>query len=310
MASASELDNVLETLQRAFPLLPAAEQRAFAAKLCDVVPGFADALADAVPRDEESAAQSGASRCRSILHDAPSGPILQNGDSGELAVMEMLRTVAGDLRRSPRLPRGVAIEEASVERLRPGRAVKKSMDCRLKLSLRVDGTSRVVLLAVESKRTQSISAAALRAFLNHDVAVRAEPGHDLVMTAFISWLCDVPKQNDYEGEGRLLFGTVSENIERAAIVLCNEIENSVRRVASSDRSAAAERLRGRTADYLRKRLEIVLSDRFDLAEEEALLRELIPPGTVAAVDGGHRAGVEKRTRAPSSGPPWWKKPRV
>ena len=310
MAAASELDGVVETLRRAFPLLSAEEQRLFAARLCDVVPGFLQASRGAAPRDEEST--PAASRCGAILRGAPSGPVLQNGDSGELAAMELLRRVAGKLRRSARLPRGVTIEDAPVDRLRPGRSVKKSMDCRLRVSLRVvGGPPRVVLLAVEAKRTQSISAAALRGFLNHDVAVRAESGHDLVMTAFISWLCDIPKQTDYEEPGRFFFGAAHEDVEAVAAVLCHEMETLARRVASCDDAAVrAEKLSGRRADYLRDRLETIISQRSVLVAEEALVRDLISPGAAAAVDSGHRAGAEKRPRASSSGPPWWKKPRA
>ena len=72
-----------------------------------------------------------------------------------------------------------------------------------------------------------------------------------------------------------------------------------------------ERLQARRADYLRDRLEAVLAQRSSLAEEEALLRDLMDAASAAAVDRGHRAGAEKRPpRAASSGPPWWKKPRV
>ena len=203
-----------------------------------------------------------------------------------------------------------------MERLRPGRHVRKRLEdcCRLTLRLAVEGRAApsVVLLAVEAKRTQSVSAAALRSFLNHDVAVRAEPGHDAVLTAFVSWLCDVPKAADYEGPGRLLFGAASEQVEATAAVLLHEVEALARTAAAQGSGERdLERLQARRADYLRDRLEAVLAQRSSLAEEEALLRDLMDAASAAAVDRGHRAGAEKRPpRAASSGPPWWKKPRV
>ena len=306
MAFGSELDEVLDTLRRAFPVLAQEAKRAYAAKLCEVVPELLEAVSGATP-DAGAAAQ----HCLSILRAAPDGPRSQCGESGEEAAVALLETVAGRLRDSRRLPRGVTVEDARVTRLRPSRNVKKSLDCRLKVSLRVDdGTLRVVLLAVEAKRTQTINVAALRTFLNHDVAVRAEAGHDAVLTAFVSWLCDIPKAMDFEEAGRMLFGSASANVETVAAVLCHEVETLARRVAANDGAVAAEQLHARKADYLRDRLEAIISQRSALSDEETLVRGLISPGAAAAVDCGHRAGVEKRPRAASSGPPWWKRPRA
>ena len=292
-----ELDAVLETLQRAFPPLCAATRRSYVSQLCEVVPGFLEAFSDAA-----AAAAVGrsapAERCLAILQDAAGGPKLQNGDSGEEAAASLLEAVAEQLPTSPRLPRDVVLLETRVERTKPGHRVKKSLDCRLAVRLRVQGSEepRVVLVALEAKRTQTTSASSLRAFLNHDVAVRSEPGHHAVLTAFVSWLCEIPKLADYEGADRLLFGAASERVHAVVAVLRHETEALIRRVvaAEDDGAAASEQLQARRAGYLRERLEAIVAQKKALLEEEAVVRALLSPGDAAAVDRGHLIGSEKR----------------
>ena len=316
MAFGAELEDVLERLRRAFPRLDEEGKRGFVVEVCRAMSGYVSVLQEGAAAAAEEGEAEGRDECSRLLRRASSGPTLQSGESGEVAAVALLNAVAAKLRRSRKLPRGVVVTDARVERLRPGRNVKKRLDCRLtvSVSIEVEGAllSRVLLLALEAKRTQSVSAASLRAFLEHDVAVRSEPGHHGVLTAFVSWLCDVPKSADYESDGRFLFGAASENAEAVAAVLCHEAEALLRRLASDGAAFDEAAARSRRADYLRDRLEAILRQRAALQEEEALVRELIP-GAALAVDKGHAAGVEKRPRAASSSggrPPWWKRPRV